>query len=140
MLDPLELRTLINETGTPQQGTRLIGPRPNLEAAIDALLSSASAPEWRLSTRLDLVGAPNPFRGSSEVRFVAPAGGTGTLAVYDARGRLVRELLAGVMPPGEQIVTWDGRSDAGDPVPSGVYFYRLSMDAASGTTSVRRIR
>jgi len=39
-LPPLDLRQLITDTGTPHRDpTRNIGPRPNLEAAINALLS-----------------------------------------------------------------------------------------------------
>jgi serine protease len=42
-LTPLEIRTLINTTGIPHLGTQLIGPRPDLGAAVDELLSSCIA-------------------------------------------------------------------------------------------------
>ena len=47
-----------------------------------------------------------------------------SLKVYDIRGRLVRTLVDGPVPAGaDQAVTWDGTSDAGAQVSSGVYFY-----------------
>jgi hypothetical protein len=49
-----------------------------------------------------------------------------TLVVYDVQGRRIRTLIDGrALPPGEYEVRWDGRGDAGERVPAGVYFYRL---------------
>jgi flagellar hook assembly protein FlgD len=31
----------------------------------------------------------------------------------------------GVLPQGAHSVTWDGRSEAGETLPSGIYFYRF---------------
>jgi len=42
-LTPAALRTLLNKTGIPHLGTRLIGPRPDLAAAIDDLISVSFA-------------------------------------------------------------------------------------------------
>lgn len=139
-LTPLELRTLINETGTPQAGTRLIGPRPNLEEAVETLLDPASVPASASARALDLVMSPNPFHGASEIRFVAPQEGMAILDVFDASGRKVRRLWNGGAVQGAQALTWDGRSDAGEAVPSGVYYVRISVNEASATRSILRIR
>ena len=49
-----------------------------------------------------------------------------SIKVYDVSGRLVRTLLDEIRDAGIYAdVTWDGRSNAGHPVASGVYFYRL---------------
>jgi len=45
--------------------------------------------------------------------------------VHDLRGRLVRALLAGDRPAGRHGARWDGLSDAGQRVPSGLYVARL---------------
>jgi outer membrane protein assembly factor BamB len=80
--------------------------------------------------------APNPVRGGSRIEFAAPAGTRATLRIYDPAGRLVRELHSGVLAGGPTSVTWDGRSDSGDPVASGVYFVRLE---AGGEVLTRKV-
>jgi hypothetical protein len=47
------------------------------------------------------------------------------VAVYDARGRAVRTLTASVPGGFSRLAVWDGRDDAGRPLPAGVYFFRL---------------
>ncbi len=74
---------------------------------------------------------PNPFNPSTEIRFQIPAGvanETGkqtTLRIYNSVGQLVATLVEGNLKAGEYVVTWNGRDAAGNPVPSGVYFYVL---------------
>jgi len=70
--------------------------------------------------------APNPFNPSTTIRFVLPASQRVGLAIYSASGALVRMLVDDVKPHGPNEVTWDGRDSAGNPVGSGVYFYRLT--------------
>jgi len=73
-----------------------------------------------------LVGnAPNPFNPSTTIRFDLAAGGAAALRIYDVRGRLVRTLVEGPMPAGAHQVAWDGRSNAGSPVASGVYLLEM---------------
>jgi len=77
---------------------------------------------------------PNPFNPATTISFEVPgasgAEGSGAapvrLAIYDVRGRLVRTLVSGALSPGPHRVTWDGTSDGGRAVSSGVYFYRIS--------------
>jgi hypothetical protein len=45
--------------------------------------------------------------------------------VFDARGRRVRRLVDAVLAPGHTARTWDGRSDSGHALPSGIYLYRV---------------
>ena len=74
-----------------------------------------------------LLGAqPNPFNPSTAIRFELPQAAAVTLRILDVRGRVVRVLLDGVArPPGRHAVSWDGRSSAGTPQPSGVYVAEL---------------
>jgi hypothetical protein len=71
--------------------------------------------------------APNPFNPSTSIEFGIPAGGSGfvTIDVFDVAGRLVRTLLKETRGAGTWRVTWDGTTNAGSRVSSGVYFYRL---------------
>jgi hypothetical protein len=74
-----------------------------------------------------IVGAyPNPFNPSIQLVVSQEIRGALAMSIYDVRGRLVRHVLNGVvLAAGRHEVTWDGRSDSGAALPSGVYFCRL---------------
>lgn len=68
---------------------------------------------------------PNPFGGVTTISYAVPDRGRVSLAVYDIRGALVRELVSGAVSAGLHQVVWDGRDGRGRVVGSGVYFCRL---------------
>jgi hypothetical protein len=68
---------------------------------------------------------PNPFNPITAIRFSLPKSARVQLTVYDLLGRPVVTLVNEVRPDGIGEVVWDGRSAGGNPVASGVYFYRL---------------
>lgn len=73
---------------------------------------------------------PNPFNPMTTIRFELPSERRVDLKVFDASGRMVRELLRGVMyPAGRHSVEWDGRDESGRIASAGVYFCRLSAGA-----------
>jgi hypothetical protein len=65
---------------------------------------------------------PNPFRGSSALRYALPPRAEAAIRIYAVSGRLVRTIPA---TPGAATVSWDGRDENGRDAPSGVYFARL---------------
>ncbi len=79
---------------------------------------------------------PNPFNPRAEIRYTLARAGRATVRVHDARGAVIRTLLAADLPAGAGAVVWDGRDDAGNPVASGVYVCRL---ATNGLTHTRRL-
>ena len=72
--------------------------------------------------------APNPALRSVTLRYALPHEGHVVLAIYDAGGRRVRELVAGVQPAGDHAPVWDLRNEAGRVVGAGLYFVRLEAD------------
>jgi len=72
---------------------------------------------------------PNPFNPSTSVRYQLPEPGEVRLAIYDVLGQEVRVLVSERQPAGWYRVSWDGRDEAGQPVSSGVYLYRLEAGA-----------
>jgi hypothetical protein len=62
------------------------------------------------------------------------------IALYDVRGRRVRSLIDQRVPAGVFNVPWDGRSDRGERLPSGVYFYRYESDQEQRTGKLVLIR
>ena len=71
---------------------------------------------------------PNPFNPSTTIRYSIKNRGQVTLTIYNAAGQLVRTLVNEVQTPRTSgfDVVWDGTSNAGQAVSSGVYFYKLS--------------
>ncbi len=68
---------------------------------------------------------PNPFNPRTMIPFELPVSGDVDLAVYDLLGRRVRTLVKGTWSAGRHQVAWDGRTETGRSVSSGVYLYRL---------------
>jgi hypothetical protein len=76
---------------------------------------------------------PNPFNPSTTIGFDLPAASDIQVVVYDLLGKKVRSLMAGKLEAGHHEYIWDGKNDKGDPLPSGVYFYRLQGEGFSST-------
>jgi predicted outer membrane repeat protein len=68
---------------------------------------------------------PNPFNPTTRIRFEIGERLPVTLSIFDVHGRLVRRLVDDVRGPGVHSVEWNGKSDQGASVSSGIYFYRL---------------
>ena len=79
---------------------------------------------------------PNPFNPATEIAYALPQQVHVTLTVYAASGREVRRLVNTSQAPGRYRVRWDGEDARGQPVRSGVYFYRLSTDVWHKTQSM----
>ncbi len=81
---------------------------------------------------------PNPFSESTVIYFnIAESAGTQNhvrMTVYDCRGRYLRTLVDTLIDSGHHTVLWDGRDDAGELVPAGIYFclFRGSGTVAAG--------
>jgi hypothetical protein len=87
-----------------------------------------------------LPAAPNPFLGSTLVRFAMAEDGPVSIRIYSVDGRLVRTLLNEVVPSGERSVAWDGADDTGRPVASGSYLVRFAAPTRAETQRVVRIQ
>jgi hypothetical protein len=79
------------------------------------------------------VATPNPFNPVTTIRYSIKKGGNASIKVYDFTGRHIRTLVKGFVPAGNHEVVWNGRNEKGNPVTSGVYFYRLRTDGFAET-------
>jgi hypothetical protein len=108
-------------------------PRVGGEPAPAFLASPGLAAEPPVRTAL---AGPNPFRSDVGIRWTAPdAGGGARLGIWDVTGRRVLEAVA----TGGRW-SWDGRDEAGRPVPAGVYFVRVETGDRVETLRVVRAR
>ena len=79
---------------------------------------------------------PNPFNPATKIEYWVPEGAPGSKAgvnvvVYDVRGARVKTLVSGTKSAGHYVAQWDGHDDSGNPVSSGVYFYRMTSGSFS---------
>jgi len=86
-----------------------------IRSAVELWTGATSEPRLpdRATGRI-ITAAPNPFRKLTNITF---APGSRSIAIYDALGRLVREL-----PADKGSAQWDGRDRLGNQVSPGVYF------------------
>lgn len=84
---------------------------------------------------------PNPFNPATTISFELPQAGPVTLRIYDARGLMVRNLLADeVFPSGHNQAVWRGRDDAGQPVAAGVYYSQLVTESGRDTRPMMLVK
>ncbi|GEM_PF-6316751 len=80
---------------------------------------------------------PNPFNPETTIRYRVCESGSVDLTIYSPTGRVVRELVTQTQNAGVYEVRWDGLDDAGTPVASGVYYYRL--EAGDGAMTKKMV-
>jgi hypothetical protein len=68
---------------------------------------------------------PNPFRPAATIPFALDRRERVAVRVIDVQGRVLKVLVDGVLDPGTYEASWDGRTAAGRPAGSGVYFAEL---------------
>jgi hypothetical protein len=90
---------------------------------------------------------PNPFNPSTTIPFKVKSSESGvgrtlrtTLVIYNVLGEGIRSLVDENLNSGTYQVVWDAKSDRGEKVPSGVYFYRLKSGDVSETRKMVLLR
>jgi hypothetical protein len=69
---------------------------------------------------------PNPFNPMTVIPFSVPEQANVSIIVYNILGQQVRKLIDATMMPGAHHIIWNGDSDQGVPVSSGIYIVRLN--------------
>ena len=98
------------------------------EIALNVL--KAILPE-RLPTQTQLLANyPNPFNPETWIPFQLAQDSKVTATIYDITGKQIRMIEFGHIPAGNYVevnraIYWDGRSNNGEFVSSGTYFYQI---------------
>lgn len=75
---------------------------------------------------------PNPFNGSTAIKYCLPSESEISLSIYNLLGQRVEKLFGGIQIAGEHSVTWDASA-----FPSGIYFARL--ETAGRTENIKMV-
>jgi C1A family cysteine protease len=68
---------------------------------------------------------PNPFNSNTNITYSVSSSGRIKLIIYDLLGKRVKTLADESQLPGNKSLDWDGTDDYGNPVASGIYFYKI---------------
>ncbi len=69
--------------------------------------------------------SPNPFNPETSISYGLPTATKVSIRVYNIMGQLVRTLVDDYQAAGTHEVVWNGTTDSGSKVASGIYFYRF---------------
>jgi hypothetical protein len=69
---------------------------------------------------------PNPFNSSTLIEYNLPERVHVNVAIFNILGQRIRSLVDAEEAVGSHAVEWDGRSDNGHEMATGVYFYRVT--------------
>jgi len=72
---------------------------------------------------------PNPFNPTTTISFEILTAGETTVDIYNSKGQKVTRLLNDELDIGNHSVIWNGTDMNGNKVSSGIYFYRVSVNA-----------
>jgi len=76
---------------------------------------------------------PNPFNPGTNIEYQLPEAAYVSIEVFNILGQKVKTLVSEQKEAGYHQARWDGESDSGRDVPSGVYFYRMNAGSFSQT-------
>jgi len=83
---------------------------------------------------------PNPFNPETGISCMIPRSGHVTLHIYNSAGQLVSTLVDDVLTAGNHTFHWNGTSDSGLDVSTGLYFANIRQDNRSVVTKMMLIR
>jgi hypothetical protein len=78
---------------------------------------------------------PNPFNPYTNLSFTLPNAVFYSMNIYNVAGQLVKS-YEGMGTVGLNVITWDGKDNAGNEVSSGVYFCKFSAGSFSATNKM----
>ena len=112
---------------------RRVPPR-RMRPARPSIWRLTSAPIWAAAKPLAALplasslsqNYPNPFNPETTIPYALSSDAIVSLTIYNIAGQVVRKLVDGeALAAGQYQAVWDGRSESGASVASGMYFYLL---------------
>jgi hypothetical protein len=90
----------------------------------------AILPDRLPTTTQLLANYPNPFNPETWIPFELSQDAAVTVTIYDVQGKRIRQLQLGQVTAGryvtaDQAAYWDGKTETGEAVSSGTYFYQI---------------
>ena len=68
---------------------------------------------------------PNPFNPTTQISYQIPEDGKVSIEIFNILGQKIKTLVDENQIVGSHIAVWDSKSDNGEQLSSGIYFYRI---------------
>lgn len=138
-LEPMSNQEFAAQMAQFGQLERLNSIDGNLVASLEAQVLSTQAVTNTMAASLigkEVLAAGNSvvLDGSSAKLYVSlsePAEKM-TIDIYNDDGKVVWSIQTGAKSAGPQTIAWDGTNNAGDPLPEGIYTYKVSAKDING--------
>ena len=144
---PLGEMLLVVEDGGPtinmQDQSRYETKQPGIWAGTIQYYESGTGVEAESVIGLSFALGPpqlGPGAGVVSIPYEIPRRSRTILKIFTPSGRLVRTLLDTYHGPGSYMAVWEGKTDAGRDVPSGVYLCLMQADGFNATRKILRLR
>ena len=85
--------------------------------------------------KYSLSNYPNPFNPTTTISFSIPNDSEAEISIYNIKGQKVKTLTQNEFTKGNHSIIWNGENEFGNPVSSGIYFYKLYVN---GKTEVMK--
>jgi hypothetical protein len=99
-----------------------------------------SPAEKSLPKSFQIKNYPNPFRDATTIEISMPQALPLEARLFNLLGQEIRSFRLQPNASGRLTIQWDGRDAQGDPVPGGIYFYRVEVQGASVWKKLYRVR
>jgi hypothetical protein len=83
---------------------------------------------------------PNPFKSQTCMTLRLPETAMVGIQVYNLWGQQVSRIAPRILTAGQHQLLWDGRDDAGMPLPSGIYFLQVDLAGHPARMKVTLVR
>jgi len=97
------------------------------EKSIDFSTAGTSADQEKILSLLkQSQNFPNPFNPETVICYELAEDSEIHLAVYNLKGQKVKVLVEELQSAGKKKISWNGRDTEGNPLSSGIYFYKIT--------------
>lgn len=90
---------------------------------------------WQLSQN-----HPNPFNAETAISFQVPIATAVKIEIFNLLGQSLLQLIDAEKEPGIYTVQWNGCNQQGQPLPSGIYIYRLEAGSFVASRKLALVR
>jgi hypothetical protein len=79
---------------------------------------------------------PNPFNPNVTIAYTLEKAADVRIHIFNNKGQMVRILLDATKAAGTAHLVWDGKSDNGDNLPSGIYYVQMQAENSKSTRKI----
>jgi len=136
-LSPQDSSQFLSQLAQLTQVEQVYNTNTNLQSLLDAQNNSTTMSSVSfIGKDIKANGNLAPFDGTNpaalQFDFSVPTS-SGTVAIADASGQVVRTASLGAQAAGDTTFSWDGRDNNGTVLPAGAYSFSVTGTSASGS-------